>query len=68
MMQTLQSKTTTTRVPRLQIAPISLQNGSLYAWAIFTPFVQFEGENLLLKAGLGLYLYLYLYLYSDARW
>ena len=68
MMQTLQSNTTTTRIPRLQIAPIFSQNGALYAWAIFTPFVQFEGENVLLKAGLGLYLYLYLYLYSDARW
>ena len=67
-MRTLQSNTTTTRTLPLQIMPVSLQNGSLYAWAIFTPFVQFEGENVLLKAGLGLYLYLYLYLYSDARW
>jgi len=67
-MRTLQSNTTTTRTLRLEIVPVSLQNGSLYAWAIFTPFVQFEGENVLLKAGLELYLYLYLYLYSDARW
>ena len=63
-MRTLQSSKITQR----QIAPVSLQSGSLRAWAIFTPFVQFEGENVLLKAGLELYLYLYLYLYSYARW
>ena len=67
-MRMLQSNTPTIRTFRLQIAPVSLQNGSLRAWAIFTPFVQFEGENVLLKAGLELYLYLYLYLYSYARW
>ena len=67
-MRTLQSNTTTTRTPRLQIVPISLQNGSFCAWSLFTPFVQFEGENVLLKAGFELYLYLYLYLYSYARW
>ena len=67
-MRTLQSNTPTIRTSRLQIAPVSLQSGSLRAWALFTPFVQFEGENVLLKAGLELYLYLYLYLYSDARW
>ena len=67
-MRTLQSNTTTARTPQPQVAPVSLQNGSLRAWAIFTPFVQFEGENVLLKAALELYLYLYLYLYSYARW
>ena len=67
-MRTFQSNTPTIRTSRLQIAPVSLQSGSFRAWALFTPFVQFEGENVLLKAGLELYLYLYLYLYSDARW
>ena len=67
-MRTLQSNILTVQIPRLEKEPTSLGNGFLYAWALFTPFVQFEGENLLLKAALGLYLYLYLYLYSDARW
>ena len=61
MMRTLQDNTTTAQIPRLQISPLSLRNGSFYAWATFTSFV-------LLNAVLGLYLYLYLYLYSYARW
>ena len=68
MMRTLQGNTTTAQTPRLQIDPASLRNNSFYAWATFTPFVQFKGENLLLNAALGFYLYLYLYLYSYARW
>ena len=67
-MRTLHDNITTAQTLRLQVASASLRNGSFYAWAIFTPFVRFEGENVLLKAALGLYLYLYLYLYSYARW
>ena len=67
-MRMLQGNTLTAQTPQLQTAPATLADGSLYTWAIFTPFVQFEGENLLLKAALGFYLYLYLYLYSYARW
>lgn len=67
-MRTLRGNTLTAETPRLQIARATLADGSLHTWATFTPFVQFEGENLLLKAALEFYLYLYLYLYSYARW
>ena len=67
-MRMLQGNTLTAQTSHLQTDPATLADGSLYTWAIFTPFVQFEGENLLLKAALGFYLYLYLYLYSYARW
>ena len=58
-MRTLQGNIATAQIPRLQMSPFSLRNGSFYAWATFTSFV-------LLNAALGLYLYLYLYSY--ARW
>ena len=65
-MRTLRCNTITARTPRLQMDSASLRSNSLFTWATFTPFVQFEGENLLLKAALGLYLYLYLY--TNDRW